>query len=517
MTGTGDGSEAPGAPGVQDTVDADVIIVGAGLSGIGAACRLRRHCPDRHFLVLEARADLGGTWDLFRYPGVRSDSDMHTLGFPFRPWREPQAIAEGPAILAYLRETVEAFGLEPHLRFRTRVLGAAWCSTDARWSLTIETGDGLRGTLTCRFLHVCSGYYDYDRGHEPDIPDRALYGGTVVHPQFWPDDLDCKGKRVLVIGSGATAVTLVPALAGSAAHVTLLQRTPTWMGIRPREDRIANALYRRLPERLAHTLVRSKNVLLGAWFYRLTRRRPERVRRFLLDRVRKALGPDVDPERIERDFTPPYDPWDQRLCLVPDGDLFAALRHGRASVLTDRIEAFTERGLRLASGRELDADVMVTATGLELKALGGLRLRVDGQEVHVPDTIGWKGLMLSDVPNLAMTFGYVNASWTLRADLVARYVCRLLNHMRRHGHVRVVPRVPRDGVGAPRPWIELDSGYVRRGGARFPRQGSRGPWRHAPSYLRDLLALRLAPLGHPALEFSGREPCAAPATTRTDP
>lgn len=515
-------SVAPDADASANTdVDVDVLVIGAGLSGIGAACHLQDRCPERSFLILEGRSRPGGTWDLFRYPGVRSDSDMHTLGYAFRPWKERRAIADGPAILRYLQETIEERDLAPHMRFRTRVRAAHWSSTQARWTVTFEPhghedarqvgndgGNGPPCTLTCRFLYVCAGYYSYERGHLPRFPDLERFRGERVHPQFWPEDLDCSERRVVVIGSGATAVTLVPELARTASHVILLQRTPTWMGSRPREDGIANALRRHLPERLAYGLVRWKNVLGGALFHALTRHRPVWARRLLLRGVRDALGPAADDATIERDFTPPYDPWDQRLCLVADGDLFEALRDGRASVVTDRIERFTERGIRLASGRELEADVIVTATGLELKALGGIALTVDGRPVAVPDTLGWKGLMLVDVPNLALTFGYTNASWTLRADLVAEHVCRLLRYMGRHGYTRVCARLTDPRV-EPRPWIELDSGYVRRGSPRFPRQGSRGPWRHAQSYLRDLLLLRFAPLRHRALEFS--------APDRTDP
>lgn len=476
----------------------DVIIVGAGLSGIGAAWFLSRHCPDRDFVMLEGRADIGGTWDLFRYPGVRSDSDMHTLGYSFKPWTEADAIADGPSIMRYLRETVAENGFESRIRFRHHVRAARWSSRDARWTIDIDRGDAGTTLMSCSFLYMCSGYYDYAQGHTPHFQGREDFRGRIVHPQFWDESLDCTGKRVVIIGSGATAVTLLPELAKDAAHVTMLQRTPTYMASRPREDRWANRLRRWLPESVAYGITRWRNVGMGMYFYNLTRRQPQRVRDYLIGQVRKALGPGHD---VDTHFTPPYAPWDQRLCLVPDGDLFEALRAGRASVVTDTIDRFTADGIRLASGQTLAADVIVTATGLELLALGGVRFTVDNEPVEVPQTLAYKGMMLSDVPNLACAFGYTNASWTLKADLTSTHVCRLLNHMRRHGFTRVCPRRI-EGDVEELPWLDLTSGYVQRGNALFPKQGNKAPWRLHQNYFRDLVALRISSILSPALEFS---------------
>ena len=423
----------------------DVLVVGAGLSGIGAGYHLQKLCPDRSYVIVEARTELGGTWDLFRYPGVRSDSDMHTLGYSFRPWTEPKAIADGPTILNYLRETARAYGIDRKIRFGHRVVRADWSSHDAQWSVQMRREeDGAASSIRCAFLFMCSGYYDYAAGHRPDFPGLERFGGRMVHPQQWPEDLDCAGKRIIVIGSGATAVTLVPALAEAAAHVTMLQRSPTWMVARPSIDPIAARLRRRLPLRLALRLTRWKNVLLGMYVFRLCKRDPARMRKLLLDGVQTALGPNAD---VATHFTPRYNPWEQRLCLVPDGDFFRAVRVGRASVVTDRIESFTETGVRLESGTSLDADIVVSATGLKLAMLGHAELHVDGRRVEPASTVNYKGLMYSGVPNLASTFGYTNASWTLKSDLTAQYVCRLLNHMRKRGVRQCQP--PAAGPGTP--------------------------------------------------------------------
>ncbi len=481
----------------------DVLVVGAGISGIGAAHHLRTRCPGRRFAILEARADLGGTWDLFRYPGVRSDSDMYTLGYAFKPWTGARSIADGPAILAYLREAAAEEGADRLIRYRHRVVRAAWSSADARWTVDVERGDAREPLrFTCGFLFMCSGYYDTAKGYTPELPGIEGFGGRVVHPQAWPPDLDPANRRIVVIGSGATAVTLVPELARTAAHVTMLQRSPTYVVARPGEDRIARWLQRRLPARLAYGATRWKNVLLGMYFFRLARRRPQRVKRLILAGVRQALGPGYD---VATHFTPRYDPWDQRLCLVPNGDLFAALRRGTASVVTDHIETFTATGLRLRSGAELAADLVVTATGLNMQLLGGVALTVDGTPVDPAKTLTYKGMMFSGVPNLASSFGYTNASWTLKCELTCAYVCRLLNHMARHGHRQCTPRRDDPSVREA-PWIDFSSGYVQRALHRLPKQGSKAPWRLHQNYALDLLTLRFGKVDDGVMEFAPPAP-----------
>lgn len=475
----------------------DVLIVGAGLSGIGAACQLQARCPGRSYAILEGRACSGGTWDLFRYPGVRSDSDMYTLGYSFRPWAGDKAIADGGSILQYLRDTAQAHGVDRHIRYGHRVLHAAWSTPEARWLVDAMQGD-TPVRFGCSFLFVCSGYYRYDAGHTPAFEGTADFTGRIVHPQHWPDDLDCSGKRVVVIGSGATAMTLVPELAKTAAHVTLLQRSPTYVVSRPGEDRMAQRMARVLPRRWAHGLTRWKNVLLSSLLYQLSRRRPEGVKKLLLGAVRHALPPGYD---VATHFTPRYGPWDQRLCVVPDGDLFRALRSGRASMATDTVERFMPGGLRLASGAELQADVIVTATGLEMQVMGGMTLAVDGRRIDPARTFNYKGLMYSDVPNMASIFGYTNASWTLKSDLAALYVCRLLNHMAQRGYAVCTPRA--GGVEATgEPWLDLSSGYVRRAMDRFPQQGARAPWRLNQNYLRDIAALRFGAVNDGVMVFA---------------
>jgi cation diffusion facilitator CzcD-associated flavoprotein CzcO len=471
----------------------DVVVVGAGLSGIGAACRLRAEHPGRSFALLEARDRLGGTWDLFRYPGVRSDSDMFTLGYSFKPWRDPQSIADGPSVLAYIHETAREFGVDRHVRLRTRVVSADWSSADARWTLGVEerAEDGsVRGrTLTCSFLYACAGYYDHDRGHAPELPGIGSFRGRVVHPQFWPEDLDWTDRRVVVVGSGATAVTLVPAMAAGAARVTMLQRSPTWVAAVPGRDRRADALRRVLPPALAHRAIRTKNILFSTAFFQFCRRRPAAARALLTRRAARALG---SAELVAEHFTPSYDPWDQRLCAVPDADLFTALRRGRAEVVTDTIDTFVPGGIRLGSGRVLEADVVVTATGLRLLPLGGVEVSVDGTRVELSEQFVWNGAMLTGVPNFAMCFGYSNASWTLRADLTHRLVCKVLRHMDRHDAVAVVPKAAPRMAGHP--LLELSSGYVRRSIAAFPRQGDRRPWRVRQNYLLDAATVLHTPL-----------------------
>ena len=491
----------------------DVLIVGAGLSGVGAACHLRRNCPDKTYAVLEARDAIGGTWDLFRYPGIRSDSDMFTLGYSFKPWTDPKAIADGDAIRRYVRETAREYGVEEHIRFRHRVLRAEWDSASARWTVHAhrdDTGEDI--VLTCAFLFACSGYYRYDAGYTPEFPGAERFTGELVHPQHWPEDLDHTGKRVVVIGSGATAVTLVPAMADRAAHVTMLQRSPTYVISLPSRDVVADALRRWLPAKAAYPVVRWKNVLLGTVNFQLSRRAPKLVRSLLLRAAKGRLPAGYD---VDRHFSPRYDPWDQRLCVVPDGDLFHAVRAGRASVVTDTVDTFTERGVRLGSGEELPADIVVTATGLNLLALGGMTLAVDGVDVDLAKTVAYKGMMLSGVPNFAMTIGYTNASWTLKADLVATYVCRLLRHLDATGQQIVTPVAP--GAGALEPLIDLKSGYVLRSVDALPKQGDRAPWRLHQNYARDVLLMKRGRLVDEGIRFSRATPAAAGARTADAP
>ena len=479
----------------------DVLIIGAGLSGICAAYYLQTRCPTKRYAILEGRSTLGGTWDLFRYPGIRSDSDMYTLGYSFRPWKEGKAIADGPSILSYIRETAEAYGIDRRIRFGHRVRRAAWSSADATWTVEAESGPGGEiARFTCNFLFTCSGYYDYASGYTPEWPGSERFAGRIVHPQHWPADLDYAGKRVVVIGSGATAVTLVPAMAEQAAQVTMLQRSPTYIVAQPARDAIADWLRRRLPERLAHGLVRWKNVLLGMLFYTLMRRRPAMAKRTLINRVREQLGPGYD---VDTHFTPSYNPWDQRLCLVPDADLFKAMKSGRAAVVTDQIDSFTETGIRLRSGQELAADVIVTATGLNLKIMSGIELSVDGAPLRLAQSMSYKGMMYSDIPNLASVFGYTNASWTLKCELTAAYVCRLLNYMDRHGYAQCTPR-RRDPSIKEEPALSFTSGYVQRALDSLPHQGSKRPWKLYQNYLLDLLTLRFGRLDDGALEFARR-------------
>jgi cation diffusion facilitator CzcD-associated flavoprotein CzcO len=491
------------------TEHVNVLIIGAGLSGIGAARHLQAAFPDRTYTLLEARDALGGTWDLFRYPGVRSDSDMHTLGYRFRPWTQAKAIADGPSILDYIRETAAEAGIDRHIRFGHRVVRAEWSSADARWTVeAVHDGEPVR--LTADFLYSCSGYYRYDAGHAPDFPGIEGFGGTVIHPQHWPEDLDYTGKKVVVIGSGATAVTLVPAMTDKAAHVTMLQRSPTYILSLPAEDAIANTLRRLLGARPAYTIVRWKNVAMGTLIYQLSRRRPHVVRSMIRKAAVRQLPDGYD---VDTHFKPRYQPWDQRLCLVPDGDLFTAIRQGGASIVTDQIEEFTETGLRLESGAELEADIVVTATGLRLLALGGLQLAVDGREIKLPDTMAYKGMMLSDVPNFAFTIGYTNASWTLKADLVSEYVVRLLKHLDAHGFDQCVPTND-DPAVTERPLMDFQAGYVLRSIDEFPKAGSRAPWQLGMSYAHDVLKLRHGRIDDGALRFT-RRPATHPAADRS--
>ncbi len=481
---------------MSQTEHFDVVVVGAGLSGIGAGYHLKTKCPNKSYVILESRDAIGGTWDLFRYPGIRSDSDMYTLGYNFRPWKNAKAIADGPSILQYVRDTAAEYGIDKKVRFHHRVMRAEWSSREARWIVEAQRG-GETVHFSCNFLFMCSGYYDYAKGYLPDFPEAASFKGRLVHPQHWPEDLDYEGKRVVVIGSGATAVTLAPAMAEKAAHVTMLQRSPTYMVSWPSEDSIANRLRRKLPAQLAYQLTRWKNVLRGMYFFRMARRKPERVKGALLNLVKKQLAPDYD---VATHFTPRYNPWDQRLCLVPDGDLFREINAGRMSIVTDHIDHFTESGIKLKSGEELPADIIVTATGLRMRLFGGLQVTVDGTSIDLSKTMSYKGMMFSGVPNFAAAFGYTNASWTLKADLTCEYVCRLLRYMDRHGYRQCMPQ--RDPSVAEVPWLDFTSGYVQRALNQLPRQGAKKPWRLYQNYARDLMALRFGSVKDGAMQFS---------------
>ena len=486
----------------------DVLIVGAGLSGIGAACHLQAEAPGTSYALVEARGASGGTWDLFRFPGVRSDSDMFTLGYPFRPWKDSRSIVGGAEILRYLRETATAYGVDRQISYHSRVVRADWSGQDARWTVTVEhTGSGDRTTRTCGFLYLCAGYYRYDQGYTPSWPGQEDFVGTVVHPQHWPEDLDVTGKRVVVIGSGATAVTIVPALAGTAARVSMLQRSPSFVMAIPARDPVATLLRKVLPERRAYAAVRWKNTRIATALYVLCRRYPERARAVLRKGVLKRLPPGYD---IDTHFTPAYEPWDQRMCLVPDGDFFAAIRSGRADVVTGQIEAFTQTGLRLRSGAQLEAEVVITATGLNLLPLGGIDLAVDGEVVAVPQRVAYKGMMLEAVPNMAFAIGYTNASWTLKVDLVASYTARMLRFMRDNGYAIVTPRRPAGQTGTS-PFIDMTSGYFERARATLPLQGDRAPWRLQQHYFRDAPLFR-GPIHDKELEFRRAPALASPAS-----
>ena len=479
----------------------DVVVVGAGISGIGAAYHLQQLCPDRTFVMLEGRSDIGGTWDLFRYPGVRSDSDMHTLGYRFKPWTADKAIADGPSIMNYLRETVAEYDIERHIRFDHHVDSADWSSADATWTINAHRTDTDEAvTYTCSFLFMCSGYYSYEGGYTPEFPGVERFAGQIVHPQEWPDDLDHTGQRVVVIGSGATAMTLVPALATTAGHVTMLQRSPTYVVSRPDTDIIANTLRKMLPDKVAYAITRQKNIKLGELFYKQTRSRPAKVKKKLLDLARKELAAEI----VDAHFTPSYDPWDQRLCLIPNSDLYNAINAGDASVVTDQIDTFTETGIQLESGEHLDADIIVTATGLQLVTVGEMDFTIDGEPLDFSRTWTYKGVAYSDVPNMATSFGFVNASWTLRSDMICEFVCRLLNHMRATGTDQCTPRLrASDQNMPPRPFIDdFSANYMQRVMPLLPKQGDHQPWVNTQSYSADRKLIAKAEIDDGVMQFT---------------
>ena len=467
----------------------DVLIIGAGLSGIGAAVHLRQGCPGKSYAILESRESIGGTWDLFRYPGIRSDSDMFTLGYSFKPWLGEKAITDGESILDYIKETAEEYGVEERIRFGHKVLSADWSSAEARWTVRAER-DGEPVELTCDFLYGCTGYYRYDEGFSPEFEGTERFGGRIVHPQHWPEDLEYAGKRVVVIGSGATAVTLVPAMAETASHVTMLQRSPTYVISRPAVDPIGRLLRRLLPQKLAYSATRWKNVFLMLASYKLSRRWPGVIKRIVRRGAQAQLPEGYD---VDTHFKPRYNPWDERLCVIPGGDLFKAIKSGRAEVVTDHVETFTEKGIRLRSGRELEADVIITATGLNLLVLGGMRILIDGKEKRISETVGYKGMMFSGIPNLALAMGYTNASFTLKTDLVGDYICRLLNYMDARGYRVATPRAPDPSVETE-PFIDLKSGYVLRSLDQLPKQATTQPWRLHQNYAQDIRLLKKGPL-----------------------
>ncbi|MDA9664282.1 NAD(P)/FAD-dependent oxidoreductase [bacterium] len=475
----------------------DVLIIGAGLSGIGGACHLRRNCPDRSFMILESREASGGTWDLFRYPGIRSDSDMYTFGYGFKPWNDKSSIADGHKILRYIREAAAEYDVEQHIRYQHKVLSANWSSTNQRWLVTAELGDtGEQVSIDCQFIFSCSGYYDYDQGYTPEFAGIDKFKGQVVHAQHWPEKLNYKDKRVVVIGSGATAVTLVPTMSKDTASLVMLQRSPTYIASIPKEQPLAEKLRKWLPDRWVFRLTRWSRVFFQIYLYQLSRKKPQQLKKLLLGRVRQEMGPDYD---VDTHFTPDYNPWDQRLCGVPDGDLFAAIREGRAEVVTDHIDHFNKQGIELKSGQQLDADIVVLATGLNLKFAGGVQYSVDNRVLDFTEHFIFRGMMFSDLPNMAFTVGYTNSSWTLKADLTAKYVSRLLNKMARRGYTSVTPRLK--GEVEEVPLLDFDAGYVLRSRESFPKQGNRLPWKNYQNYIRDFIGLSLGRQNDDELEF----------------
>ena len=475
----------------------DVLVVGAGLAGIGSACQLRRNMPELSLAILEARAVSGGTWDLFRYPGIRSDSDMYTYSYGFKPWTDKSAIADGDKILNYIREAADEYDLNQHIRYNHKVVSAHWCSQDKLWTATVVRSDGEEQlAIRCRFILSCTGYYDYEQGYTPEFDGIDDFQGEIVHPQFWPEQLDYKDKRVVVIGSGATAVTLIPSMANDTASLVMLQRSPTYIANVPAEDPWLKPLSKFMPSSWVFRSIRWKKVLLQQYIYRLSRKKPRGLRRYLLNQVREELGPDYD---VDTHFTPNYNPWDQRLCAVPDGDMFAAIREGKAEVVTDHIDHFNSSGIALKSGNQLDADIVVIATGLKLKFGGDIAYRIDGEEIDPTERFVYRGMMLEGVPNLAMSVGYTNSSWTLKTDLTAKYVCGLLKKMKRGGYSYVIPTL--SGEMKEVPLLDFDAGYVLRARDIMPKNGDRKPWKNNDSYTKDYASLEFKRNKYSELEF----------------
>jgi monooxygenase len=481
----------------QQIESVDVLIIGAGLAGIGGACQLRRQCTYHSFMILESRETSGGTWDLFRYPGLRSDSDMYTYSYGFKPWKDKLTIADGHKILSYIREAAAEYNVEHHIRYKHKVVAANWSSSQKRWLVTADRGDGEQVTISCKFMFNCCGYYDYEQGYTPDFTGTGDFKGQLFHAQHWPEDLDYNGKRVVVIGSGATAVTLIPAMAKDTASLTMLQRTPTYIANVPAEDPMALKLRKWLPGSVVFRLTRWKKVMFQIYTYHLSRKKPQQLRRFLLGQVKKELGPDYD---VKTHFTPPYNPWDQRLCAVPDGDMFKAIRQGHAEVVTDHIDTFNSEGIQLKSGKQLDADIVVLATGLNLKFAGGIVHSIDDKEVDITEHFIYRGMMFSGIPNMAFTVGYTNSSWTLKTDLTSNYVCRLLKKMDRGNYATVTPNLKGDVKEVP--MLDFDAGYVLRARDQMPKNGDRLPWRNYQNYIRDFMGLRLGRVNDSELEFS---------------
>ena len=483
----------------------NVIVVGAGISGISAGYHLQKRCPNQTFAILESRDTIGGTWDLFRYPGIRSDSDMQTMGFRFKPWKGVKTIADGPSILNYLDETVKENGLDKKIHFNRRVNEASWSSRDSKWTVRVENKKTQEvKDVTCEFLFLCGGYYNYKEGYTPHFEGKDNFSGEIVHPQKWPEDLNYKNKNVVVIGSGATAVTIIPSMADEAKHVTMLQRSPTYFVAFPDEDKVGKALHMLLGSKIAYFLLRLKNIYFQWWFFQKSRKAPKRVKEFLINEVRKKLDINYD---IDTHFTPNYNPWDQRLCLVPNGDLFNTINAGKASVVTDHIDKFTKEGIQLKSGDALKADIIITATGINLEVCNGIKLLVDNDEVDISKTMTYRGMMFSNVPNLVATFGYINASWTLRADLTSEYVCRLINYLNKKGYAYCCPRVDQSqSVEHDGNWLDFfSSGYITRSMHKFPKQGSRDPWRNTQNFPRDVFAIRWGNIDDKELKFTALE------------
>jgi cation diffusion facilitator CzcD-associated flavoprotein CzcO len=477
----------------------DVIVIGAGISGIGAGYHLQTKCPEKSYAILEGRDTIGGTWDLFKYPGIRSDSDMYTLGFSFFPWKEKEAIADGPSILKYLDETSKKFNIDKKIKFNHYVKDASWCSEKSIWTLKVEDKNLMDTvTISCNFIFMCSGYYSYEKGYTPDFEGINEFNGKIMHPQKWDASIDYSDKEVIVIGSGATAVTIVPEIAKDAKHVTMLQRSPTYVVSAPQQDPLAIFLQKYLPSKLSYFIVRWKNILRQQWYFRLCKKNPKRVKDFIINQVRKSLGHDYD---VDKHFTPNYNPWDQRMCLVPNGDLFKSIRKKQTSVVTDTIDKFTSTGIKLESGKTLAADLIVTATGLNLEICSNINLKVDGRDINLPDTVTYKGMMFSGVPNLVSTFGYTNASWTLGADLTSEYVCRLLNYMNKSSIKKCCPEA-NSKIENNDDWLNLTSGYIKRSKDIFPKQGKRSPWTNNQNFLKDIFQIRYGKINDGEIKFS---------------